>query len=208
MLSVTPLYSLFSAYLLKERFMQRLIFRQNWWNSTPKHNDTWTHFLKIISWADNSSSKKHLHLNRQAKLLNHVAQAISSSLLGYHSDYEWCQSHYGEERNNGLRKLPLLVSWSQKHLFCLWIFFLWRISRSHLCCFCMRCILTLFISGQYFSFCLPWASVDFMDSFICHFTFKVNKIHGLATCLFWHTPDRMEQEHKHSFSSCQRHQGG
>lgn len=57
----------------------------------------------------------------------------------------------------------------------------------------------LSISGQYLSFCLPWASVDFMDSFICHFTFRVNKICGLATCLFWYTPDWIEWEHKHFF---------
>lgn len=44
--------------------MRRFIFRQNGWNNTPKHNDTWTHFLKIISWVDNSSSKNCPHLNR------------------------------------------------------------------------------------------------------------------------------------------------
>lgn len=44
-------------------------------------------------------------IQRYAKLLNHVAQTISPSLLEYHSDYEWCQSH----SESMLRKLPLLV---------------------------------------------------------------------------------------------------
>lgn len=105
---------------------------------------------------------------------------------------------FWEERNNALRKLPLLVQLITETFILLVIFFLWCTSTSHVCHFCMRCILILYISGQYLSFCLPWASLDFMDSFICHFTSRVNKIHGLATCLFWHTPHRTEQEHKHS----------
>lgn len=36
------------------------------------------------------------------------------------------------------------------------------------------------------SFCISCASVDFMASFICDFSSRVNEVHGQATCLFWH----------------------
>lgn len=66
---------------------------------------------------------------------------------------------------------------------------------------CMRCILTCLVfpsslSGQYLSFCIPWASVDFKTSFICDFSSRDSKIHGLAPCLLWHISDRMTQGHK------------
>lgn len=90
-------------------------------------------------------------------------------------------------------------------------------SGSLVCSCCTRCILSylifpLSISGQYLAFCIPWAYLDFMASVICDFSSRVNKIHGLATCLFLHLLEWMDQEHKLgaqvSFSSCQRHQRG
>lgn len=93
--------------------------------------------------------------------------------------------HSGMERNNAQRKLPVLVQLTTETFILLVIFFFLLLMYFQISCLQLLHsyaeMYSYFTCIQYVPFCLPWASVHFMDSFTCHFTSRVNKIHGLAT---------------------------
>lgn len=136
--------------------MWKFIFRQNWWNNTPKHNDTWTHSPKTVSWVNNCSSKKCPHLNRDRPNCWAMWHKPSLPLCwGITVTMNGSRVHSGMERNNAQRKLPVLVQLTTETFILLVIFFFfyfWCISRSHVCSFCIlmqRCILILPVSSMF-----------------------------------------------------------
>lgn len=192
--------------------MWKFIFRQNWWNNTPKHNDTWTHSPKTVSWVNNCSSKKCPHLNRDRPNCRAMWHKPSLPLCwGITVTMNGSRVHSGMERNNAQRKLPVLVQLTTETFILLVIFFFFTSDVFPDLMFAASAFLCRDVFLFYlYPVCSLLSSLGFCTLYgllylSLHFQSQQNPWSGNP---FWHTPDRMEQEHNHSFSSFQRHYRG
>lgn len=179
-------------------------FRQILQNNTPKDNDAWTLFMKISSWVDDRGPRKCPHQKKgrsnsaelcgTSQLANCTCstKAQATSLFtGVPQGLRMVLESFWGGKKEPAEKTGFINSADHRNICstCCPFSSDALTSRSLVRSRCTRCILTylifsLSISGQYLAFCIPWAYLDFMASFICDFSSRVNKIHGLATCLF------------------------